>query len=179
MRDETDPTRKSAPAFDMSYSPNQELSVKLHAPLRAFVPAVVYLVLAVLAFGCVTHAYNHPSASALTRWIVQGDKYRLLPSQTLAPFLVVCGMAAILRATMRGVRITFDWLESREVVFGFPRAKRWGFSTIRRIVFDQSRISVELYDGRREVLARVADPKRLEDTLRSLAARRRIEVLER
>ena len=78
---------------------------------------------------------------------------------------------------MRGVIVDESGLEIRTILLlGIPRLKRWAWAQVHRIVVDEKRILIELWDGQHEFLPSVAEHQKLADPLGSIATRRRITI---
>ncbi len=164
--------------FEMSYSaPSAGSRSKFGPPLRSRVPSALYLA-AAIAFGVVTWmAYNAPPNSTLFRWAVDGDRIRPLSVSVIAVVLLVSSAATVLRTHMRGVLVSDDWVEARSLLpLGIPRARRWGWAQVTRIIVDRTRVALEMYDGAYERLPEVADGKALVQLLMHHAVRHRIHV---
>jgi len=164
--------------FEMTYEPpSAGETLKFGPPLRARVPSALYLA-AAAAFGVVTwYAYAAPSQSRLFAWAVEGDRIRPLPLSVIAIVLLVSAAGTVVRTHMRGVLVTDDWIEARYLLaLGIPRARRWGWPQVTRLVVDGASAGLELYDGTFERLPPVADAQRLVQLLVHHAARLRIHV---
>jgi hypothetical protein len=80
---------------------------------------------------------------------------------------------------MRGVVVSDDWIEARYLLpLGIPRARRWAWPQVLRVVIDDTRIGVELWDGTFERLPDVANATGLVQLVVQHARRRRIDVTE-
>lgn len=91
--------------------------------------------------------------------------------------IVVSAFATVLRTHMRGVVLSDDWIETRRVLpFGIPRARRWAWAQVLRVVLDDSRVAFELWDGSFERLPDVAKREDLVRVVIGHAQRRRIDV---
>jgi hypothetical protein len=164
--------------FEMSYSPpSAGAKAKFGPPFRSRVPSAIYLT-AALAFGVMTWiAYNAPPSSKLFVWAVEGDRIRPLSASVIAVVLLVSAAATVLRTHMRGVVISDDWVEARYLLpLGIPRARRWGWAQVTRIVVDGVRVALETYDGGYERLPEVADGHGLVQLLMHHAVRLRVHV---
>jgi hypothetical protein len=164
--------------FDMTYEPPAAGDrVKFGPPLRSRVPSALYLAASAI-FGVVTLiAYNAPTSSKLFVWAVEGDRIRPLSVGVIAVVLLVSSVATVLRTHMRGVIVTDDWIEARYLLLlGIPKAKRWGWPQVTRIVIDGPRTGFETYDGSFERLPEVADGKELAQLMMHHAGRLRIDV---
>ncbi len=159
--------------FDMSYMPDKALRRTFIAPFKTRAPSLVYLGFALLVAGVVLAAYNGSSNSRLWIWIVEGDRSRPLGAQPLSVLILVSAFGTVLRSWMRGVIVTNEGIETREILlFGVPRLKRWAWPQIDRLVLDDRGVMLELWDGQYERLPDVADPKALSELLEAVAAGR-------
>ena len=164
--------------FEMTYSPPEAGDrTKFGPPLRSRIPSAIYLAASVV-FGIVTLcAYNAPTSSKLFVWAVEGDRIRPISVSVIAIVLLVSSVATVLRTHMRGVIVTDDWIEARYLLpLGIPRAKRWGWPQVTRVVIDGPRTGFEMYDGSFERLPEVADGKGMAQLIMHHAGRLRIDV---
>jgi len=164
--------------FEMTYeAPSAGEKTKFGPPRRARIPSALYLLASVI-FGVVTLcAYNAPTGSKLFVWAVEGDHIRPLSVSVIAVILLVSSLATVLRTHMRGVIVGDDWIEARSLLaLGIPRAKRWGWPQVTRLVVDGDRIGFEMYDGSFERLPEVGDGKGMVQLMMHHAARLRIDV---
>jgi hypothetical protein len=139
---------------------------------------MLYLLAAVLMLTVVLAAEASSSNSLLYVRVIEENSRRLMTPRTFAILLVASALAAVVRGSMRGVRIRGDGLEYRDVVSGFwPRLKRLRWPQIDRIVLDvPAEIVVELWDNSRVYLPRVAEHDGLRLALETVAAARAIPV---
>jgi hypothetical protein len=78
---------------------------------------------------------------------------------------------------MRGVLVSDEWIEARYLLpLGIPRARRWGWPQVLRVVVDGTQIAFELWDGSFERLPQVSRGRELVDLVVKEAQRRRIDV---
>lgn len=164
--------------FEMTYEPpSAGERLKFGPPLKTRIPSALYLAAAIV-FGIVTaYAYNAPTQSKLFVWAVEGDRIRPLSVSVIAVILLVSSAATVLRTHMRGVIVTDDWIEARYLLpLGIPRARRWGWPEVTRIVLDESRAGFEFYNGTFERLPAVADGQGLVQVILHHAGRHRIDV---
>ncbi len=165
--------------FEMTYSAPTTERVKFEAPLRQRVPSFLYLAVALVVVGLVVWGYNAPSTSRIFTWVVQGDRSRPLSSQVLAAIVGVSALATVLRAHMRGVVISADWIEARYLLpLGIPKTSRWGWPQVNRIILDKKSIAIELMDGSWERFPEVADLAGLRAFMLAHAVKRKIDVTE-
>lgn len=164
--------------FEMTYEPPAPgKRTKFGPPLRSRIPSAAYLAAAIV-FGVVTAiAYNAPSNSKLFVWAVEGDRIRPLSVSVIAVVVLVSALATVLRTHMRGVIVSDEWVEARYLLpLGIPRAKRWAWAQVTRVVIDGMHTGFELYDGSFERLPEVADGKGLAQLVMHHASRLRIDV---
>ena len=163
--------------FEMTYEPpSAGEKVKFGPPLKTRIPSAVYLAAAIV-FGIVTaYAYNAPTSSKLFVWAVEGDRMRPLSVSVIAVVVLVSALATVIRTHMRGVIVTDDWVEARYLYMTIPKARRWGWPQVTRIVLDGVRAGFELYDGTFERLPEVADGRALAEAILHHASRLKIDV---
>jgi hypothetical protein len=164
--------------FEMTYSPPTGERKKFGPPLSTRIPSAIYLVAALVLAMLVAYAYTVASSGTrLFAWIVEGDRGRPLPASVLAVIVVVSAFATVLRTHMRGVLVSDDWIEARYLLpLGIPRARRWAWAQVLRVVLDGTRIALELWDGSFERLPAVAKGQELVEVVVRHAERRRIDV---
>jgi hypothetical protein len=164
--------------FEMSYSPPASGRTKFGPPVRARVPSALYLLGALVLGGSVLYAYTAaPSGSRLFAWAVEGDRDRPVPASVLAIIVLVSALATVLRTHMRGVVVSEQWIEARYLLpLGIPKARRWAWPQVLRVVIDDTRIALELWDGSFQKLPDVARPADLLQLVLQHARRRRIDV---
>ncbi len=168
----------SVARFEMSYSPPSAARTKFGPPLRTRVPSALYLLAAMGLGAAVLYAYTAaPSSSRLFVWAVEGDRDRPVPASVLAAVVLVSALATVLRTHMRGVLVSEEWIEARYLLpLGIPKARRWGWAQVLRVVVDDTRIALELWDGSFERLPDVARARDLVQLVVRQAQRRRIDV---
>lgn len=163
------------PGFDMTYRPEE---IAFGPPLRARIPSLLYLALAIGVGALVLIGENSGVNSSLFRFVVEDDPRRVLGIRTLAVVLFVGSLASIARAGMRGIRIYADGVETRDVEYLIvPRVRRHRWAQIERMVLDlKTTVALDLWDGSRAFLPPVSDHQRLVSTLEHVAAARAIPV---
>jgi hypothetical protein len=170
----------SVARFEMSYSPPgaDPSRTKFGPPWRTRLPSALYLGVALVLGAVVLYAYTAaPSSSVVFEWVVERDRGRPLSASVLTVVIVVSALATVLRTHMRGVLVGEDWVEARYLLpFGIPRARRWGWPQVLRIVVDGTRVAFELWDGSFERLPEVAKGRELVELIVRQAHRRRIQV---
>lgn len=167
--------------FEMTYpapSGAPGARIKFGPPLRSRVPSAIYLLGALVLGAVVLYAYTVASSSSrLFVWAVEGDRDRPVSASVLAIIVVVSALATVLRTHMRGVLVSDQWIEARYLLpLGIPKARRWGWPQVLRIVIDDTRIALELWDGSFEKLPDVAGARELVQVILQQAQRRRIGV---
>ena len=168
----------SVARFSMTYSPVAGDRHKFGPPLRTRIPSALYLAAAMVLGTVVLYAYTlAPSSSRVFEWVVGRDRDRPLSASVLALIIVVSAIGTVLRTHMRGVVLSDDWIETRRVLpLGIPRARRWAWAQVLRVVLDDSRVALELWDGSFERLPDVAKREDLVRVVVGHAQRRRIDV---
>lgn len=163
------------PGFDMTYRPAEAI---FGVSWRAKVPSYVYLACAIIAAAVVFIAERSSTSSPLFQYVVERDVDRVISARTVAILMLIGGVAAVIRAGMRGVRVYADGVESRDVVnLVVPRVRRYRWPQMVCIVLDQrSFVALDLWDGTRAFLPPVDDRRGLEATLEKVAAARAIPV---
>lgn len=156
--------------FDMSYMPDKPLRQVFVAPFKVRAPSLVYLAIALAIAAVVVVAYQGSSNTRLWVWIVEGDRGRPIGAQPLAILLTISALGTVLRSWMRGVIVTNEGIQTREVLLlGVPRIKSWAWAQIDRLVLDDRGVMLELWDGQYERLPDVAEPARLSALLEQVA----------
>jgi hypothetical protein len=164
--------------FEMTYSPPAGGRLKFGPPLAARIPSAIYLTGALILGGLVLYAYGAASSNSLLFvWVVERDRGRPLSANVLTVIVVVSALATVLRTHMRGVVVSDDWVEARYLLaLGIPRARRWAWAQVLRVVLDGTRVAFELWDGSFERLPEVARGRELVDVILQHAQRKRIDV---
>jgi hypothetical protein len=164
--------------FEMTYSPPGSERIKFGPPLAARIPSAVYLAAALALGAVVLYAYSLASSSSiLFVWVVERDRSRPLSVNVLTVVVLVSAMATVLRTHMLGVLVSEDWIEARYLLaFGIPRARRWAWSQVLRVVLDGTAVAFELWDGSFHKLPDVAKGRDLVDVILQHAQRKRIDV---
>jgi hypothetical protein len=148
------------------------------SPLRVKLPSYLYLALALGMVLVVVLGEQAPTGSWLFQVVVLEDGARTMSIRTFAAALTIGAVAAVLRASMRGVRVHVDGVESREV-HGLivPRVRRYKWLELECIVLDQKHhIALDLWDGSRTFLPAVRDRSALSALLEQVAAAHSIRV---
>jgi len=172
----------------MTYRP--EASVAFGPPLKERLPWIVYFAVAVTLTGVIVYGQHAPTNTFLFRYVVEDDRNRIIPASVCAIILCISAIAALLRDQMRGVIVTPDGIELRELLtFGVPRVRRWTWSQIDRLrlpatekkgdsdlPFLRGNISVDLWDGSNMHLPAVNNMLGLAMTLERVALARAIPL---
>jgi hypothetical protein len=174
------------PGFDMTYKPARRVS--FGPPLGERWASLVYLAFALLISAVIAYGQMAPSSSRIFRYVVEGDRNRIVSSTTCAIILVASALAAFLREQMRGVVIHPDGLELRELLpLGWPRVRRYHWSQIDRVFVpaaiasvasdrEHRSIRLDLWDGTRTFLPRVRNEEELGVMLERVALARAIPL---
>jgi hypothetical protein len=159
----------------MSYAPKRRMA--FGPPLRAWLLPAIYAVLAVCFVAVVLYAWSVPSGSWLFRYVVEGDAHRWLGARTLAALVLLGAIAVLARTSMRGVVIHADGIEARYVVsLGWPKVESYSWMQIDRIAFDAGQVSLQLWDGSRQLLPPVRNVAGLAQALEHIGAARAIPM---
>ena len=110
------------PGFDMSYRPKARRS--FGPPMVSWIFPTVYLVFAMAFVGIVISTDLNVSSGWIYRYFVEGDDRRIIGVHTIAVFVMIGGIASMLRTKMRGVVIYGDGI-------GFRDVGNWGWPTVR------------------------------------------------
>lgn len=138
---------------------------------------LLYLGLALAVAALVVLGEASPPSSWLFVYVVERDVQRIVGARALSIALVVSALAAILRSSMRGVRVRADGVEYRDVVnYVWPRVRSYKWAQIDRIVLDQADIALDLWDTSRAFLPPVQNRERLAALLEKVGAARAIPV---
>jgi hypothetical protein len=164
--------------FEMTYSPPAGERLKFGPPLAARIPSAIYLAAALILGALVLYAYTTASSNSLIFvWVVEKDRGRPVSADVLTVIVVVSAVATVLRTHMRGVLVSDDWVEARYILaFGIPRARRWAWTQVHRVVLDGTRVAFELWDGSFDRLPEVAKGRELVDLILQHAQSKRIAV---
>jgi hypothetical protein len=164
--------------FEMAYTPEAGDRFAFGPPLKTKVPSFLYLAVALVAATLVGIAYTSSSGSALFRYIVEGDKHRILSAPGFALILVASAVGTVVRTHMRGVIVSARGIETRTLLmFGLPRVRAWAWPQVDRIIVDDGhQVLLELWDGSYERLPEVGAASRLAELLQQIAHGRRIQV---
>ncbi len=157
----------------MTYRPAEEF---FGPPLSVRVPAFIHGGLAALVLALVFAVERGSQDSALYHYMFR--QKHMIDTHLAASLFALSSLLSMVRDGMRGVRIRPNFVEYRELISAvWPRVRRYRWAQIDRVVFEQSgSISVDLWDGRREILPEVRDTDELRAVLERLALARAIPV---
>jgi hypothetical protein len=162
------------PGFDMTYRPNES---SFGPPFAARIPSLVYLFAALVGVAAVIAAEHSPSNSWLYVNIVERGVKGFISAPVCAGLLLMGAVSSFLRTNMRGVRVRADGVDYRDVAaLGWPRARRFKWAQIDRIVLDLPFIALDLWDGTRSFLPAVDDRQALATVLEKVGHARAIPV---
>jgi hypothetical protein len=173
------------PGFDMTYRPAG--SVSFGPPIRERWATLLYVAVAVVICGVILYGQNAPSNSWIFRYVVEGDRSRIISSSVCAIILGISAAAALARESMRGVVVHPDGIETRELLsLGWPRVRRLQWQQIDRMLLPSAKaeggaarrttIRVDLWDGSRTRLPPVGNWVDLAVMLEKVALARAIPV---
>jgi hypothetical protein len=171
----------------MTYKPARRVS--FGPPLGERWASLVYLAFALTVAAVIVYGQMAPSNTTIFRYVVEGDRHRIVSSSTCAIILLASALAAFLREQMRGVVIHPDGLELRELLpLGWPRVRRYHWSQIDRVFVPASvaagaseggehrSIRLDLWDGSHTFLPRVRKEDQLGVLLERVALARAIPL---
>lgn len=164
--------------FEMTYSPPVGARAKFGPPWKTRLPSAAYLLGALVLGALVLYAYTAaPSSSVVFGWVVEGDRGRPISAGVLAVVILVSAFATVLRTHMRGVLVSEQWIEARYLLpLGIPRARRWAWAQVHRVIVDGPRLALELWDSSFERLPEVERSFELTDLVLQQARMRRIAI---
>jgi hypothetical protein len=159
----------------MTYQPRESV---FGPPLLARLPSLGYLAVALSIGAFVLLGERSPSNSWMFDYVVAKDVQRVMSIRTFSIVLLMSALAAVVRSSMRGVRIYADGVEARDVLnFLVPKLRRYRWPQIECIVLEGKRtIAFDLWDGTRAFLPEVGDELGLRRALQHVAAARAIPV---
>lgn len=162
----------SVAKFEMAYNPERSDRFSFGIPTATRIPGYLFLAFAICIALTVFAAQHGSSNSSLYRWVVEGDRNRVIGSAPLAFIIMFAAIGNVLKNALRGVIVTGDAIEIRVLYAGVPKVKRWTWAQIDRLVVDDASVMLELWDGTYERLPKVRDAKKLSDLLASIATAR-------
>src|SRR6185436_7802843 len=159
------------PGFDMTYRPDRRQT--FGPPLRERAFTLAYVVFAAVIVGLIIYGQNASSNSILFRYVVEGDRSRIVSSSSCAIILGVSAAAAFLREQMRGVVVHPEGIELRVLLaFGWPKVRRLAGSQIDRVIVPSAdprerlmrpdtTLRLDLWDGSHAWIPKVSNPTAL------------------
>ena len=169
------------PGFDMTYRPERRIA--FGPPLRHRLPSFAFLVLALSVCGLIVYGEHAPSSSLAFHYVVEGDRGRIIPSSVCAIILLSSALAGVLREQMRGVILHPEGIDVRELLsLGWPSVRRFHWSQIDKVFVPPAQgaeaktIRIDLWDGTRAWLPRVAKASELGMMLERVALARAIPI---
>ncbi len=169
----------------MTYKPERRIA--FGPPLRQRLPSLIYFAVALVFCGVVIYGQQvSPPDSILFRYVVEGDRQRLISSSVCAIIIFTSALAAVLREQMRGVIVHPEGIEMRELLhFGWPKVQRLAWSQIDRMMVPEAPsggaspmkpIRLDLWDGSRMWLPDVERGPELGVVLERVALARAIPL---
>lgn len=157
----------------MTYRPVEEF---FGPPISVRMPAFIHGGVAIVVLALVFIVERGAQDSALYHYMFR--QKHLIDTHLAAALFALSSLLSMMRDGMRGVRIRPNFVEYRELLNAvWPRVRRYRWAQIDRVIFEQSgAISVDLWDGRREILPPVRDVTELRAALERLALARAIPV---
>lgn len=157
----------------MTYRPAEDF---FGPPLAVRMPAFIHGGLGVALLAVVFAVEHGPQDSTLYHYMFR--QRHLIDTHFAAGLFALSSVFSMLRDSMRGVKIRANWIEYRELISAvWPRVRRYRWAQIDAVTFEESgNISVDLWDGRREILPQVRETAGLRNALERLATARAIPV---
>ena len=143
--------------FEMAYNPERSDRFAFGVPTMSRIPGYVFLAFAACIALTVFAAQHGSSNSSLYIWIVEGDRHRVFGSAPLAFIILFAAIGNVIKTALQGVIVTAEAVETRSLVMGMPKVKRWTWAQIDRLVVDDASVMLELWDGSYERLPKVRD----------------------
>ena len=158
----------------MTYRPVEEF---FGPPLSVRLPAFIHAGVAVCVVALVLIVERGSRDSSLYHYMFRQAHY--VDTHLAAGLFALSSVMSMMRDSMRGVRIRPNFLEYREIVNAvWPRVRKYRWAQIDRVIFEESgSISLDLWDGRREILPLVSNTNELRAVLERLALARAIPVI--
>lgn len=171
----------------MTYRPDKRQT--FGPPLRDRALTLAYCAFAAVVVGIILYGQNAPSSSIFFKYVVEGDRNRIVSSSVCAILLGVSASAAFLREQMRGVVVHPDGIEMRDLLaFGLPKVRRFAWTQIDRVFVPSADprtpaskpgargIRIDLWDGSRTWLPKVSNTTALSLLLERVALARAIPI---
>ena len=113
------------PGFDMTYRPAG--SVSFGPPIRERWATLLYVAAAVVICAVILYGQNAPSNSWIFRYVVEGDRSRIISSSVCAIILGISAAAALAARACAAWSVHPDGIETRELLL--PRLAAGGRSS--------------------------------------------------
>src|ERR1051325_6197174 len=111
--------------FEMAFDPREGERFTFGPPLWQRMPSFVFLGFAI-TLATLTAAATHASSnSAMFRWVADRPM-----TQPLSIIILLCALGTVVRTLLRGVVVTKDGVETRDLIAGFPRVRKYRWSQI-------------------------------------------------
>lgn len=157
--------------FEMAFEPRENERFAFGPPIWQQAPSFMFLGFALSLALFLTAATHAPSNSAMFRWVAERPA-----TQPASIIILICAIGVVVRTLLRGVIVTKEAIETRDLVAGFPRVRKYRWAQIDRLVIDEEDVLLELWDGTYERLPKVRKGAELCDLLVRVAIARRREV---
>ncbi|HEY1534737.1 MAG TPA: hypothetical protein VGF76_11980 [Polyangiaceae bacterium] len=161
------------PGFDMTYRPTEST---FGPPFAVRIPSLLYLLVALAGVAAVVAAEHSSSNSWLYINLVERGVKGFISARVCSGLLLAGAVSSFFRTNMRGVRVRADGVDYRDTTLGWPRARRFKWAQIDRIVLDLPYIALDLWDGTRSFLPAVEDRAALAIVLEKVGHARAIPV---
>lgn len=140
------------------------------------IPGLLHLGIAVGVVLLVVAVGQGAGTRGMYNYIFQ--QKHLIDPYLAAGLFALSSVLSLLRDAMRGVQIRRNWLEYRELISAmWPRVRRYRWAQIEGVNFEESgNVTIDLWDGRREILPPVSDRQGLRVVLGRVAKARAIPV---
>jgi hypothetical protein len=163
--------------FEMAYSPSETDRFRFGPPWRQRLASLVFLGFAAAMVGVVLYGESSGGSASLSHWLAEQDRGRPIGSLGLSIIVLVCAAGTVLRAQMRGVVVRAEGIEARYLLaLGVPRICKWTWAQVERVIFDESSVMLELWNGEYERLPPVMDHAGVCQLLERIASSRKIRV---
>lgn len=152
--------------FEMAFDPKPSDRFAFGPPIWQRLPSLLFVGFAAALAGAALLAHYGSSNTALYRYFVIENR---------TPLVFVIALAAVatfVRSGMRGVIVTREGIETRDLAMGFPRVRKFRWAQIDRVILDKDAVLFELWNGTYERLPKVRDGEKLVDLLARIATAR-------
>ncbi len=155
--------------FEMAYSPGEHERFAFGPPLWQRAPSLLCLAGAMALVVLVAVAYSGASSASVYLWLTT----RPVNALPLTFLVTLCAVGVCIRAGLRGVIVTRDGVEARDLLpFGVPRIRRWSWAQIDRLIVADDDVMLELWNGTYEKLPPVREGTKLAELLGRIATSR-------